>query len=58
MPPLTDLASPEFLKRFKKAAEEQRKASTASPAAAREALRKLGIITKAGKLTANYRQKR
>jgi len=42
-------------KEFRAAADRYTKRATKSKAAAREALRSIGIITKSGKLTAKYK---
>jgi hypothetical protein len=50
-----DPRSPTFSSDFRKAARKFTKRVTASPAAARAQLVKEGILTKAGKLSKNYR---
>ena len=50
-----DPRSPTFSSDFRKAAQKFTKRVTASPAAARAQLVKEGILTKAGKLSKNYR---
>jgi hypothetical protein len=54
-PAFIDITSPEFVKRFQKAAKAFTRRATRSKQAARETLIAEGIYTRSGRLSKNYR---